>query len=62
MSEMQLLTVAIHSVVIDARVLNGRLWDLDSGENYILVMSELDAYSEKELITSLAYNSTKGIW
>jgi len=38
-----------------------RLWDLDRGENVVLAMTGLDAYSGRELITSLAYNSTKGI-
>jgi len=37
-----------------------RLWDLETGENIMLVMAGLDAYSGRELITSLAYNCTKG--
>ena len=40
--------------------MNERLWDLDKGENFMLVMRGLDTYSERELITSLAYNCTKG--
>jgi len=47
-------------VLLDACV-DQRLWNLDTGENFKLVMSGLGACHETAPVTSLAYNSSKGI-